>query len=235
MLAWKDCVTQDHIKAVWTASMSISRCCLLQFYQQDTSDLSFENHVNCQDLSEMLKKKKVLQLWSYHLSFLVKGEGLFKCVISELQQDRALLFIHANTHDALADTHPRVHQHIITHPWLTHSFLTDGHETWKRASHIFPIEASDSFEIVFSFPSPLPFFVLSCTLHHCLRKSLTQLGLPPVSAEEIQGLPEEQSQDQGPAAPSFHVKSLPFYPLPFSFRPILFPFLGRGWGSNDGR
>lgn len=24
-------------------------------------------------------------------------------------------------------------------------------------------------------------------------------------------------------------------PPPFSFRPILFPFLGRGWGCNDGR
>lgn len=81
---------------------------------------------------------------------------------------------------------------------------------------------------------PLPFSLLAYSLLLCLTKSLTQLGLPPVSAKEIQGLPEEQSQYQRPAAPSFRRKP-PILPPPLSFRPVLFPFWGRGWGSNDGR
>ncbi len=50
----------------------------------------------------------------------------------------------------------------------------------------------------------LPFSRLSFSLVLCLTKSLALPGLPPVSAEEIQGLPKKQSQWQRPAAPSFH-------------------------------
>lgn len=44
---------------------------LQQFYQQDPSDPSFENHVTCQGLSETFKKKKCFTVLStfLHLSF----------------------------------------------------------------------------------------------------------------------------------------------------------------------
>lgn len=155
-------------------------------------------------------------------------------MISVLQQDRALLFIHVNTHDALRVTNiqaftstfsPTLGSHLTIqrtfpfHQWAWHNK--------EKISHIFSIEGNVSFGILFSFFSLLHFFVLSYTLHHCLHKSLTQLGLPPVSAEEIQGLPEEQSQDQRPAAPSFRVKayhSPPSFFLPFH----LISFLRQG-------
>lgn len=86
-----------------------------------------------------------------------------------------------------------------------------------------------------SLSSTLPFSLLSFWdfFFLCLTKSLTLPGLPPVSSWEIQGLPEEQSQWQRPAAPRFHRKP-PILPPPSSFRPVLFPRRGRGWGSNDG-
>lgn len=93
--------------------------------------------------------------------------------------------------------------------------------------HIFSIEGNVSFGILSSFSSLLPFFILSYNLHHCLGKSLTQLGLPPVSVEEIQGLPEEQSQDQRPAAPTFRVKA--YHSPPSFFLPShLISFLRQG-------
>lgn len=113
------------------------------------------------------------------------------------------------------------------HPPAAHTFLFDRWARHMKENIAFSTEAGVSFEIEFSFSSPLPFFVLSYTLHHCLRKSLTQLGLPPVSDEEIQGLPEEQSQDQRPAAPSFRVKA--YHPPPSFFLPShLISFLRQG-------
>lgn len=204
-------------------SLTLYRALLQQFYQQDPSDSSFENHVTCQGLTEMFKKKKCFTVFStfLHLSLVsFKVRGTLN--VSYLSCSRTgLVFLSMLIPMMHIDTNQRA--------------FTNGQDTWKRTlCTYFPLKATSHLEYC---SASLPHF-LSLSSH--TLSIIAWVNLSPRLAYLLSQ--SRKSRDYQRNNPRTRGLLLPastwkptILPSPCSFHAILFPFLGRGWGSNDGR
>lgn len=113
--------------------------------------------------------------------------------------------------------------------------FTNGQDTWKRMyCTYFPLKVASHLE----YCSPSLTHFLSFSSHTLAIAAWANLSLSLAyllsQLRKSRDYQRNNPKTRGLLLPASAWKPT-ILPPPFSFHPILFPFLGRGWESNDGR